>query len=279
MEATHRVRALPLLLALAILSGCAQKKSMPVSIDFELAVGDQPVTCADVFSDVGTGQTTLQIADARMYIQDLRLIDANGHSETVTFDDDGKYQSPTVAMLDFEDGTDLCEADGTPGTHTTLTGSVAEGTYVGLSFTVGVPEDLNHGDPTTAAPPLGNLTLQWSWNEGYRFMRFDLIPANGTPFDVHIGSTECNKDSSGAVTCNQENRTKVRLSKFDADNDRVNIDLGTLVSGSDLEADMPGCIAGGTPDICAPIFKRLGIDSATGDANATAQKVFRAESK
>lgn len=286
MNTKVHVHLSPLLALVVATISCAQSDSptsgdtgptMKVAIEFELLLNGEKVTCTDTFENVGSGSTSMQLADARLFIQNLSLIDADGNKEAVMLDSDSDYQGPSVALLDFENASELCAENGTKTTHTTLTGKVAEGSYEGLSFSVGVPEHLNHGDPTTADPPLDQAALQWNWNDGYRFMRFDLMPGGGTVFDVHIGSTQCDKGTDGVVTCNQPNRAKVILSSFDLQQDRVVLDLGVLLSGSDLDADLPGCIAGGTPDTCAPIFERLGINSSSGNANATKQQVFRAE--
>lgn len=56
----------------------------------------------------------------------------------MTLDQDGAWQLGDLALLDFEDASGAC-ANGTAGMNTTLRGTVPEGEYTGLSFTIGVP--------------------------------------------------------------------------------------------------------------------------------------------
>jgi len=62
--------------------------------------------------------------------------------------------------------------------NSTLTGTAPQGDYTGISFEVGVPFELNHADPTLAAPPMNLTSMFWNWRAGYRFMRVDLVTAS-----------------------------------------------------------------------------------------------------
>ncbi|PJN92728.1 metallo-mystery pair system four-Cys motif protein, partial [Amaricoccus sp. HAR-UPW-R2A-40] len=47
---------------------------------------------------------------------------------------------------------------------------------VGLAFEIGVPFDLNHGDPTLAPAPLDLTAMFWTWRGGYKFLKFEVAP-------------------------------------------------------------------------------------------------------
>ncbi|MEM7592163.1 MAG: MbnP family protein, partial [Cyanobacteria bacterium P01_A01_bin.83] len=86
---------------------------------------------------------------------------------------DGKWQHQNVALLDFEDGTDSCD-NGTPEIRTQVVGTIPEGDYESLQFTLGVPPQLNHDDAAIAPSPLNLTSMWWNWQGGYKFLRLDL---------------------------------------------------------------------------------------------------------
>jgi hypothetical protein len=77
--------------------------------------------------------------DFRMYVHDVRLIDASGNAVAVQLDNDGVWQRDGLALLDFEDGTGACET-GSPATRFEVVGKAPRGTYHGVSFVLGVPK-------------------------------------------------------------------------------------------------------------------------------------------
>ncbi|ATX65604.1 metallo-mystery pair system four-Cys motif protein [Roseinatronobacter bogoriensis subsp. barguzinensis] len=84
----------------------------------------------------------------------------------MALDQDGVWQVADVAQLDFEDATGTC-VNGTPDMNNSLRGTVPAGEYTGLDFDIGVPFDLNHGDPTLAASPLNLTAMFWNWQGAY----------------------------------------------------------------------------------------------------------------
>jgi hypothetical protein len=62
----------------------------------------------------------------------------------------------------------------------------------GLSFVLGLPEAINHGDPARfpAGHPLDPLhnNLHWKWSDGYIFFALEgFAPPERTPFLYHLG--------------------------------------------------------------------------------------------
>jgi hypothetical protein len=58
-------------------------------------------------------------ADFRFYIQDLKLIDADGKEAPVKLDSRAPWQSKDLALIDFEDAQGHCH--GTAETNTSIT--------------------------------------------------------------------------------------------------------------------------------------------------------------
>lgn len=237
--------------------------SQAVTVRFRAVVGMEAFSCTRTFAGLGTTGTTWTPLDFRLYVHNVRLVTAAGAEVPVQLDADGQWQSADVALLDFEDRTGTCT--GTAGTHTSLAGRVAPGSYTGLRFSVGVPFALDHLDATTADPPLDVSGMFWSWAAGYRFLRIEGNSTGFRGFNIHVGSSGCRADATGRVTapCAAPNVAEVNLPGFDAATNTVLVDLGALTAGSNLDANStgtaPGCMSDATDPECAPLLSRLGL--------------------
>jgi cytochrome c peroxidase len=102
-------------------------------------------------------QQALRFTRVAALISGVILHRADGSSVRL----DGQY-----GLLDFERGRSASAFTGVPA-----------GEYVGLEFRVGVPPEVNHGDPGVwpAGHPLHPLTnaLHWSWQGGYVFLALE----------------------------------------------------------------------------------------------------------
>ncbi|HET8932177.1 MAG TPA: MbnP family copper-binding protein [Polyangiales bacterium] len=249
-----------------------------VTIKFEARVGKKTFACGEEYSGIGSQSTTITPTDLRMFVQDLKLVTAAGKEVAVELDVRKPWQGKGVALLDFEDGTGDC-GEGNAETNMKITGKVPKGSYVGVSFSNGVPEKLNHADPTTAADPLGEFaSLSWGWLGGYRFTKVDVREvAQGDTFGAamaHIGSTACSGNpQSGTVKCGKPNRNLVELDDFDPKSSVIVFDVGALFEATDLTA-MAECHS--TGEFCEPMFEAFGVDLKTGKA-LTKQTVFSVE--
>lgn len=79
------------------------------------------------------------------------------------------------------------------------------GTYTGLHFGIGIPESINHQDPTQYAAdhPLSvSNGMHWDWANGYRFVifdgRFDTLTNDTIAlpelFSIHTGMDTCYRE-------------------------------------------------------------------------------------
>ena len=174
---------------LALLLGCGEL-SQSVTIPFSAEVSGEPFACGESYAGLGTTAATISPQDFRVYVHDVALIDASGAAVPVTLDEDGAWQHEGLALLDFEDGSAGCKT-GSPDTHTELTGTVPRGDYTGLSFTVGVPDAMNHLDAATAPAPLNAPGMWWAWTSGFKFARIDGATDDNPAFYFHLGATSC----------------------------------------------------------------------------------------
>lgn len=151
----------------------AQSDTKEVAINFEAWVGEEEFACGESYDNVGTSESTITPTDFRFYVSNVALVDEDGNAVPIELEQDGKWQYQNVALLDFEDGSGVCD-NGTAETRTMVLGTVPEGNYESLQFTLGVPKKLNHEDAAIAPSPLNLTSMWWNWQGGYKFLRADL---------------------------------------------------------------------------------------------------------
>lgn len=261
--------------------GTGGQEPVAVEIQFEARVGAEVFNCGTKYAGLGSAKSEMELSDFRLYIHDVTLMKADGTVAVVELEQDGLWQYQNLALLDFENKAGAC-ANGTTEINTKIKGKAPPGPYAGVSFVVGVPFALNHGDAATAPSPLNLTALFWSWNEGYKFMRVDGAATGAMgPFLMHLGSTACNADAMGNVTaCDRPNRPTVDLMGFDPLVGKVVIDYAALVSKADLSKNAggaPGCMSGSDDPECASTMGNLGIHVVDGSIHADEQTVFRGE--
>ncbi|KPQ27545.1 MAG: hypothetical protein HLUCCX14_14220 [Marinobacter excellens HL-55] len=265
-----------------------QSAETQLSLPFKAVVGTEPVSCGTTFSGLGTSGTDVSFADFRFFIHDLALVTDQGEVIPVSLDASAEGQNSNVALLDFRDKADVndngdlvdvCTAgtDDNPGFKDAVQGTVTLDpavTIQSLQFTLGVPFDLNHANPTSAEEPLRSpgqaAGMTWNWQNGYKFLAADVLPVGASRWNLHIGSTGCEVTPSeleqGAEpeTCANENRLQVTLpvGGLDPEELAIQIDYAALVSGSNLgldEGGAPGCMSfPGDPE-CDAVFERLAL--------------------
>lgn len=262
-------RGLALVAAVAAVAACDDDPTEPaapiaVTVDFAALVGGAAFACCNTYPSVGVANTTITPVDYRFYVHDVTFIAADGSEEVVELDQDGTWQRDNVALLDFESGTGPC-VNGTSAMNTSVRGTVPDGTYTGLRFTLGVPEDLNHADQTTAAAPLDLTSLFWSWNGGYKFLRIDhTSEAQPEGWFVHLGSTGCTPSGDPTVpatSCSNPHRPTFEFASFDWETDEVAADLGALLADSDVSRNTgaKGCMSFPSDPECAVVMNNLGL--------------------
>lgn len=258
--------------------------SLPVEISFVLTDRGKEVGCGAPLAGLGTGTVDAALREARLYVHAVTLIDVKGKRVPVALTP-SDWQYADVALLDFKDargGRSPCSASA-PAKNTAILGTVPNGSYTGLEFGVGVPVtrnvegkvvSLNHSATETAPAPLDIAGMSWSWQAGRKFLMVEVDPKGGlTRADggraktwmVHLGSTGCkgNPATGEIVTCTRPNRFTVTFDRFDPAEQRVALDLGKLLEGSDLGGDKGGavgCMSALDDPECGPLFTELGLN-------------------
>lgn len=260
--------------------GSGGADTQAVTVTFAAKVDGVAFACGTTYAGVGSGDTSGQLTDFRLYVHDFELLSATD-ATPVALDQDGVWQYEDVALLDFENKAGAC-ANGTTEVNVTVRGTVPAGTTAdGLRFKLGVPFALNHQASQSSPSPLNLSGLFWDWQGGHKFLRADFVPDGALgPFNLHLGSTGCDgdPDTGGTTACARENVTPITLSDFDVVADVVAVDYGAVLADTDLGAadagGAPGCMSGVADPECAPIFTNLGIDISTGTLHPEMQKLF-----
>lgn len=250
------------LLALA-LGACSS--SHEYKVHFAPLVGGQPFSCTQSYPGIGTSSSTIAPLDFRVYVSGVTLLRASGDRVPLALDEDGKWQHDDVGYLDFEDDTGTCDT-GSPATNFDLVGHAPEhADYTGLEFTVGIPADQDHLDVVTAAPPLDDPDMFWSWMGGYRYFKLDVQTTANPEFFFHVGAEQCSGHDSTGYSCNFLNLATISLPGFQAGKSEVSFDLATLFADSDLDAQEPvsdpvvGCMSSTADPECPPLYGKLGM--------------------
>jgi len=266
------------------LSGCPQ---LPVNLQFRGMVGDRAFACGQLYHGVGTSNSDIVPTDFRFYLHDIRLVNMAGEDVPLMLDQDPQdvsekpaWQLDDLALLDFEDQSGPCGA-GTAATNSVVHGTVPPGEYRGVRFKLGVPFEMDHQNQATADCPLCWSGLFWSWQAGYKFLRFDtnFLRADKTlgSLSVHVGSTGCEYGTPPVIDhCARPNVAEVFLDGFDPLHDVIIADMAAVLANSDLDTSQ-GCQSDPDNTDCGPIFKNLGIDFNTGLPTPATQTFFRVQ--
>ena len=252
------------IVTLAALSGCGSDNDSDnspaktqINLNFAAQLNSAELQCDLNSETVGSGQTPADIKYFGVYISNLEVATDSGDFIAVDLD--------ASATADVERGISLITFCGTSLTNSQIAGTVTEGDYSRLRFTIGVPEQYNHLDATQTEGILAKeIAMHWNWTKGYKHARMDVAGWN-----IHLGSTACSGENADAV-CANGNRPTYSFSNVDFANANVVLDYAALVNNSDISTDnggAPGCMSGATDPECTAVFTALGLDLASGQCS------------
>ena len=259
-----------------------------VTLRFKAKVGAADFACGTTYPGQGATGVAVQPRDFRMYVSSVFLVDGGGNKVPVTLATRSPWQTSDVALLDFEDGTGSCSAEGTAEMNDSITGTVPPGVYDGIVFSNVVSDALSHADPLTAPPPLQLGAMTWGWLYGFKFVKAELAAVDPPTGDaapglglLHLGSTGCtnatdagdNFNAPPTVACSTLNHNEIHLTGFDPATSVIIADIGALFLATDLSQDNQ-CHSEGPA--CPPLFGALGVSYASG-AGIPSQTMFRVE--
>lgn len=237
----------------------------PLSIRFQPTLAGQAFKCGHRYTGLGTTHATGTIGDFRFFVHDIRLLKEDGTQTPFVLQARDPWQGRGVALVDFEGGPDSGCYGGTKGRNTEITGLAPKGKYSGIRFSIGIPSEISHADPSTLEAPFTAGGMAWSWLAGYKFLKFEL--GSGL---LHVGSTGCTGTPPDQVTCRRANRPQIELQNFDPNTQVIVADLAAAFQSSDLSSN-PACHA--TGEACPVLFQEVGLNFDDGTSTST-QRVF-----
>lgn len=166
--------------------------------------------------------------------------DGAGHAIQITtlkfFLSETHLENAGTVIADFHDSFILADA-GEESSHTV--GTANPGSFDHVEITIGLHDEINHGDPTTAEPPLNDATMHWNWNPaaGYKFLVIEgkvdddgdgTVDAGDPDITYHCATDDAlrvlSADHSGTITAGG------------TINMHVHLHVDDLVSGIDMLA-------------------------------------------
>lgn len=245
-----------------------------LSIPFVAELDGQPVSCnRDVQYQGSSGNATVRFRGLRMYVVNVGLVDASGNTTLLELEQNA-WQHERLVLLDYEDNTENCR-EGTPETNNLVVGSVPGGNYVGLAFTIGVPEELNHTDISAATPaPLAQPAMFTGALYGYHYFKLDMTTV-GEPggYPIHVHASGCITDEFGnPAGCTGANTVVYEVPSFDHRTQQITLDLSELLSRNNLDRNgttpapaslptAPGCQSDTTDPDCQSFFTSYGLSA------------------
>lgn len=246
-----------------------------VTIQFNAKVGTAVFDCSTAnYTNIGTSNSTLVPKDFRFYVHDVRFVKADGSEVAVTLTEDKAYQYQNLALLDFENATGQCGAQGTSGTNKTVRGTIAASealSFTKIRFRLGVPQNLNQSGLTQPAP-LNVTYMFWSWTTGYKHAVVEFNVGTFNPFFTHLGSIDCDTFASPPdIVCSTSNRPDIELSYTYGQTvvaDAKQLYKDTNFSLGD-QGTQPGCHSDRSDPECRAVLNNWGVNfSYTGTSTA-----------
>lgn len=280
-----------------------KSKTQKVAIGFAAVNGSQKVNCAHPIASLGTTSRSAKLNDLRFYVSGVKLLRKGGGAVNVRLPKGSKWSfmkgNSAVTLIDLENGTGACAAEGTKAMNAAVKGTVPKGKYVGVSYSVSVPYPINHTNLTSSPAPMNLMAMGWSWQFGRKFMKVELSEDTGPAwaskiFYLHVGSTDCKGDPAAGekAKCALPNRNLVTFKKFNPAKQKIALDFKKLFGGVNVAGEsmggmdgmddggmgmeMGGCMSFTESPDCGPIFQTLGMKlGTTKKTNQTAFRVVR----
>lgn len=222
-------------------------QAIPMQIHYQ----GQALTCAS--------QMGIEIDKAKWFVSDLRLTFADmseGESQAPKLLPSNSQQqgSALVTVLDCVQG----EEQGSSA-HIRFAADQPWQQAQTLQFTLGLPHELNHGNPLTLPPPLDQGDMYWVWQSGHKFMRVDLRYQE-QPWAFHLGSLGC--QSASAVRppkepCVQPNRFSMTLTAPPKKVQGIALHLDRLLTNLSMDPSNQCVLHNAAQPACDVIMKNV----------------------
>ena len=225
------------------LAGCHPQSPAPLQL--QLQWQGQPLRCD---SNLTLNGQTFQLAQLQLFLSDF------SQTKPIALTP-GPYSNDRLVLLGID-----CQSNDAGQWQIPLASALTKGP---LSFSLGVPPDLNHQNPLVAQAPLQQTDMHWSWQHGYKFLRLDLT--GSANWSLHLGSTGCSGPSvmrAPTTPCQQPNQLQVSLQY--SGHQQLVLDLAPLLQDFGANGEN-SCMSDPQTRSCQQLLPRLGIGATAVD--------------
>lgn len=271
------------LVAIVCLAGCQKRSatSQDSMIEQSATGGPSPVVVRFLVED----NPLVEIEALAFYIFNPTFILENGQQVEAHLDASKAWQSDDVSLIRLH-----CPQPQGCGHNLVLQRALTQ-SVAGVSFSVGVPFELNHANPLTLEPPLNNDSMFWVWQQGHKFLRVDLrLTQNALTLAAqnegarlrtlggafHLGSTGCSAPSimrAPTHACSHPNILRYSFPRFNPAEQVLRVRLSTFLPSAlqsqaaekytDASAERlrwPNCSGNYWQNVfCAEVMEQLGL--------------------
>ena len=227
-----------------LLSACSEK-SVNSQLQVALWYEGQPFVCDKQL----LGGKSWRLDSFAFYISEA-MLQSEAESTPVSFWAD----EPSLQLIRFD--AEACEG------QVTVKSAMPVYDAETLSFTLGVPFDLNHQNPVTQPMPLNFPDMFWTWRNGYKFLRLDMHSKDDN-WAYHLGSVGCTSASAVRApieACAKPNRARFTLNIPKAEKLALVLHLDRLLSGIIANEENRCVMHGDSEPVCAQLYDNLNND-------------------
>lgn len=138
------------------------------------------------------------------------------------------------------------------GNGNLLTGNVT------IKFNIAVPFSTNHQNPLKAQGIFDNANMFWTWQQGYKSLRFDIASSEGNAWAFHVGATGCHSPSvlrSPSKPCREANVIEIVVTDFNIDKPLI-IELASILNTIEPSHENR-CLSMPTQSICQLLMSNM----------------------
>ncbi len=203
-------------------------------VSMSLHYASKSLDCEDTFVH---GEHEWQLERAALFSSDWQFLDSQTNTwHSIDLLQSG-WQTQDVALLWFDQ---QCGSESELPKNQNIDLDIPAERWQQASqvrFTLAVPFANNHLNPLTQPSPLNMPEMFWSWQTGFKFIRFDMRTQSeqlgSVGWSYHLGSIGCESASSMRPPqrpCNRPNRIQITLEKQSASKQLV-FDIAALLDG------------------------------------------------
>lgn len=232
-----------LLFGFIFLVGCNSEKSL----NFDPLFNGVSVVCEEGLHQ----QSSWKLDQIWLYVSDIQVkLDDKWQSLLMK---NSPWQQNNVALIGMHCNENNDNNWTISSEHSKLLSSATT-----LKFKIAVPFVQNHQNPLKAQGIYDNANMFWTWQQGYKSLRFDLSSSEGESWAFHVGAIGCQSPSvlrAPKEQCRQPNIIDITVTDFDV-NIPLTIELANILTGIEPSHENR-CLSMPTQTICQSLITNM----------------------